>query len=56
VRALGYLAELCLRVEDTAAAREVLGQLDLVVVDLDAASRADVAETLAEAAELRLVM
>ncbi len=53
VRALGYLAELCLRVEDAAAAREALDQLDHVVVDLDDASRVDVAETLAEAAELR---
>jgi hypothetical protein len=56
VNALGYLAELSVRVEDPAAARKALDQLHAVATDLDTPARAEVTEALEAAAELRATL
>lgn len=55
VRALAYQAELSVRIEEHARARAALDRLDTVAATLDADAHAEVAGTLAEAAELRAV-
>lgn len=56
VRALAYLAELYVRTDDPAAAREALDRLDTVAATLDTSARAAVADALAAAAELRATL
>lgn len=56
VRTLAYHAELSVRIEERALASAALDRLETVVATLDADAHAEVAGTLAEAAELRTVL
>lgn len=56
VRALGYLAELHVRVDDLSSAREVVDRLDAVVATLDEPARVRLRETLDEVSELRAAL